>query len=34
MGYRSNYKTNSELPINVAIHEYKKYMIWKGVQNG
>ena len=30
MGYRSNYKTNSELPIDIAIEEYKKYMEWKG----
>ena len=28
------YKNNEELLINVAIDEYKKYMIWKGVQNG
>lgn len=27
--YKSQYPTNSELPINVAIEEYKKYLEWK-----
>ena len=28
-GYESKYETNSELPINIAIEEYKKYLDWK-----
>ena len=27
--YESKYPTNSELPIDVAVEEYKKYLDWK-----
>lgn len=28
-GYKSEYITNTELPINIAVEEYKKYLNWK-----
>lgn len=28
--YKTKYLTDSELPINMAINEYKKYVNWKG----
>lgn len=28
--YECKYESNSELPIDIAIEEYKKYMEWKG----
>lgn len=32
--YECNYESNAELPIDIAIKEYEKYLKWKGVQNG
>lgn len=29
-GYECKYSTNTELPIDIAIEEYKKYVAWKG----
>ena len=31
-GYNSNYKSNSELPIEECIKEYKEYLKWKTIQ--
>lgn len=28
--YKCDYPTNSELPIDIAVAEYKKYVKWKG----
>ena len=32
--YKCDYESNAELPIDIAIKEYEKYLKWKGVQNG
>lgn len=32
--YKCNYQSNEELPIDIVIKEYEKYLKWKGVQNG
>lgn len=31
-GYKSQYNTNSELPIDIAVKEYRKYVKWKEKQ--
>lgn len=33
-GYKCDYNTDAELPIETACNEYKKYLDWKFKSNG